>query len=288
MTSFTKHFDKRSMRIVDYDVCPYCGSVHIKKNGKSKGGHQRWICRDCSKTFSGRVNTIAFSSKLRPHQIKSILYGLIDNMTYSQISHLANVSNSTINLWRRKLEFQWRNKSKVVLKDKVWIDEMYVDLTGRNQKRGKGISDDSLRIFVALDENGTHFAKVEGTGLPSANDFRSVYSDIIEKGAIIIHDISSTGDAFKDNIEMTYKSKTKKGFKMLNIINSFCAQIRRMFFYHCGIRKRNIQKHLDFLCYNIMQSERGYKGKTRLMDETIFYSGINLIRKGLIQKSATL
>ena len=29
-----------------HKVCPICGSVHFKKNGKDKNGHQRYICLD--------------------------------------------------------------------------------------------------------------------------------------------------------------------------------------------------------------------------------------------------
>lgn len=31
--------------------CPYCGSIHVNKNGR-KYNKQRYICRDCKKTIS--------------------------------------------------------------------------------------------------------------------------------------------------------------------------------------------------------------------------------------------
>jgi transposase-like protein len=30
--------------------CPYCGSKHLVKNGRSRHGNQRWLCKECHKT----------------------------------------------------------------------------------------------------------------------------------------------------------------------------------------------------------------------------------------------
>ena len=38
-----------------YKACPICGSVHFKKNGKVKNGHQIYICLDCHKSYSDRI-----------------------------------------------------------------------------------------------------------------------------------------------------------------------------------------------------------------------------------------
>lgn len=32
--------------------CPNCGSIDIVKRGKTQAGSQRWLCRDCGKTFT--------------------------------------------------------------------------------------------------------------------------------------------------------------------------------------------------------------------------------------------
>ena len=45
-----------------HKACPICGSVHFKKNGKDKNGHQRYICLDCHKSFSDRTNTLFYWS----------------------------------------------------------------------------------------------------------------------------------------------------------------------------------------------------------------------------------
>lgn len=42
--------------------CPHCKSAHFIKNGKN-GNSQRFICKNCCKTFTTSNNTILFATK---------------------------------------------------------------------------------------------------------------------------------------------------------------------------------------------------------------------------------
>jgi transposase-like protein len=42
--------------------CPVCKSQSISKNG-TKDGRQRYLCKDCHKSFSDNNNSIVFKSK---------------------------------------------------------------------------------------------------------------------------------------------------------------------------------------------------------------------------------
>ena len=44
-------------------VCPHCGSVKSIKHG-TRNGRQRYLCKDCGKTFGDTNGTVAFRSKL--------------------------------------------------------------------------------------------------------------------------------------------------------------------------------------------------------------------------------
>ena len=39
-------------RFHDGICCPHCGLVDVKKNGKTKTGHQRFQCKGCGKSFT--------------------------------------------------------------------------------------------------------------------------------------------------------------------------------------------------------------------------------------------
>ena len=48
---------------LDAVVCPHCGSVKSIKHG-TRNGRQRYLCKDCGKTFGDTNGTVAFRSKL--------------------------------------------------------------------------------------------------------------------------------------------------------------------------------------------------------------------------------
>ena len=54
-------------------VCPICGGTHVQRNGKRKNGAQKFICKDCGKTFSIRKNTIFNGTR------KSLYGGRVDD-----------------------------------------------------------------------------------------------------------------------------------------------------------------------------------------------------------------
>ena len=52
------------------ECCPHCGSTAIKKIGKTKGGMQRYLCKDCHKSFSENYGLITHYSHLSEWQWK--------------------------------------------------------------------------------------------------------------------------------------------------------------------------------------------------------------------------
>ena len=58
-----EHRSYANSKDVDTVVCPHCGSVKVIKYGKSNG-RQRYLCKNCEKTFGDTNGTVAFRSKL--------------------------------------------------------------------------------------------------------------------------------------------------------------------------------------------------------------------------------
>lgn len=51
-----------SSQVKEIIICPHCGSVHAVRNGKVNG-KQRYICRDCNKSFGDFTNSIISGTK---------------------------------------------------------------------------------------------------------------------------------------------------------------------------------------------------------------------------------
>ena len=85
-------------------ACPHCGSISIKKHGKT-GGRQRYRCKDCNKTFCETSQTLMYHSRLTPAQWKGLLLGMVQNLTLAEIAGMIDTSVTTV----------WHNKNKVCI-----------------------------------------------------------------------------------------------------------------------------------------------------------------------------
>lgn len=85
------------------NCCPKCGSINYKKHG-TKDGRQRYICKDCKKTFSESNATIFYHSKLSTGQWKELLRGMVDRLSTTDISKNVGISQPAV----------WYNIQKVL------------------------------------------------------------------------------------------------------------------------------------------------------------------------------
>ena len=52
----------------DSSFCPHCQNKHIIKYGKDNKGNQRYLCKECSKTFSSITGSLLSYTKKQPYQ----------------------------------------------------------------------------------------------------------------------------------------------------------------------------------------------------------------------------
>ena len=86
---------KGKKEIKTSDSCPFCGSIRIKKHGKSKKGTPRIICKDCGKTFSSDIDILDQNSRLSDTQLAALYVGIVENQTIGNLAQKMNVRRST-------------------------------------------------------------------------------------------------------------------------------------------------------------------------------------------------
>lgn len=94
----------KDIRSADFMPCPNCGSVNTKKYGKVRG-KQRFLCKDCKKTFGYTTGSVIINAKVNEPQWKIMLRGFIENQSMKAISREAGLSPSSV----------WINKLKVCM-----------------------------------------------------------------------------------------------------------------------------------------------------------------------------
>ena len=46
------------------EACPWCGSSSFIRKGRNRDGSQRWLCRECGRTFPAKSRGLLAASKL--------------------------------------------------------------------------------------------------------------------------------------------------------------------------------------------------------------------------------
>lgn len=120
-------------RIIDNPECPHCHSSIIKRNGK-KGNMQRYLCKNCLRTFSATTHTPL--ARLR-HKAKWLDYmeGMLASKVLRKAATDYNISLGTSFRWRHRflqlpaeMKAQW-------LEGIVEADETFFAYSEKGNKR---------------------------------------------------------------------------------------------------------------------------------------------------------
>ena len=84
-------------------MCPICGGTHVQRNGKRKNGSQKYICRDCGKTFSIRKNTVFSGTRKDMATWMRYMECMSEGMTLDESAEKCRLSHKTSFLWRHKI-----------------------------------------------------------------------------------------------------------------------------------------------------------------------------------------
>lgn len=145
--------------------CIHCGSVKVKRNGKYRN-RQRYLCRDCGKSFNDLTNTPISRTRYLGKWAKYFQM-MVKGYTLPKIAKHLKIHISTAFYWRHKILFALRSMGFQMLKGIVESDETFFkeSLKGRRtldrkpKKRGgrdkkRGVSNLKIAVVVAQDRSG--------------------------------------------------------------------------------------------------------------------------------------
>jgi transposase-like protein len=99
--------------------CSRCGSNRYYKNG-TVHGQQRYVCKDCKRSFGGGVHSADVKNKA--------IYMYINNVGIRKIGRMVGVSFSVVINWIRKASEEIKMLKKVEGKDgmdEIELDEIF-------------------------------------------------------------------------------------------------------------------------------------------------------------------
>ena len=203
-------------RITDKRVCVYCSGEHVVKNGTRKDGTQRYLCRDCRKSFIPSSHSVTSRTKKHLSVWAKYLRCMMEKKTLAETAEECHIALSTSFAWRHKiLASLGELADKVYLEGTVEADETCFNVSYKGNhskstdfsmprpahKRGndnhtKGLSSEKVCVPCAISEGGLAYARPEKLGKASSECIEDAFDGIISPGAILRTDNEKAYRAF--------------------------------------------------------------------------------------------
>ena len=106
-------------RLNDGCSCIYCSGDHVVRNGKRKDGIQRFLCRDCKRSFIPSSDSVISGTRKRLSVWARYLECMLNKKTLKESSQICSLSITTAFIWRHKIL-----DALSELVDKVYLDGM--------------------------------------------------------------------------------------------------------------------------------------------------------------------
>jgi transposase-like protein len=281
-------FDEAAAEYRPRPACPSCGAESVK-DGISTSGRQRFLCTECHLRFDSLSQTIFDNCKKDLPTWVKFVECMTWNVQVEAAAEICGISHKTAFEWRHRIfatvdDYQ----DKIVLKGRIWIDEVYIsdtDLTkGYESSIKRGLSKQQICIAVAIDEHKNAVAVEIGHGKPSAKRLKAGLLSHIERGSVVVHDmekahlklIEAAGcdhEAYKaDCADPVY-------LECMSLVNNLCSWLKRYLWRYVGMRPVNLQSYLNWFAYMLrVNNARDKWPKTTRVVRHLLMSNINYRR----------
>ena len=275
MLSSSNHRDEISMesfvtkeRFANGRFCPICGCTHVKRNGHSGDGKQRYLCMDCGKTFAITTNSIVSGTHKDFSVWEKYIACMLNGLSVRKTAEICGIHRNTAFVWRHKILDALQNMAEdVVLDGIVEADETFFALSYKgnhktsktftmpreSRKRGKsshkrGLSHEKVCVPCAVNRNGLSIAKATNVGRVSSKDLHGLYDGRIESDSILVTDKMNSYVRFANAQDLYLvqlkTGKTIKGIYNIQHINNYHSQLKRFMRAFNGVATKYLNNYL--------------------------------------------
>ena len=248
--------------------CPHCGLVDVKKNGKTKTGHQRFQCKGCGKSFTYATRTIFHGVKLPLDTYLRYVHCMMHGMTVRATAYECRISKNAAFFLRHKiLDALQEMQSKLKLDGIVEADETFFRISfkgnhsrsqffsmprephmrGERSKK-RGISLEKVCVPCAVNRDGKSIAQIANWGRASVRSISSVFGGRISPDAVLCTDKHNAyvGFAEREGINLLQLKSTQRVSGTLGIqhINGYHSQLKTFMERFHGVATKYLNNYL--------------------------------------------
>lgn len=255
-------------RFANGRVCPVCGATHVVRNGQRKDGTQKYICKDCGKSFVITTNSIMSGTRKDLNVWIKYVDCMLNGFSVRKAAEECGIHRNTAFAWRHKILDALQNMANdVILDGIVEADETFFTISYKgNHKKSKkftmprephkrgnsthvrGLSSEKVCVPCALNRSGMSIAKVSNTGRVSTKDLHEIYDGRIDPSATLVTDKMNSYVRFSNanGIELVQlkTGKAKKGIYNIQHINSYHSQLKRFMKSFNGVSTKYLNNYL--------------------------------------------
>ena len=293
-------------------VCKTCGSHEIVKYGKDRNGNQRYICRDCGKTFTLSTDTVITNTKKPILTWKNFIISTIKGLSLAKSAEACDISVPTAFAWRHKI-FHAMNlpQAEVVFDGVVEMDETFINVSYKgNHKNSKTFTmprqsfrrgtdnhpksqDDRACVFCAVERGKRVWGAVPFCGLINVDRLTSLLDHRINDDTIVITDESHVFKRYLQDNQITNihlkgakgSGATKvppctQGAYHLNNINSLHHRLRNFLLRYNGVSTKYLNNYVAFFVW--MENNKKKQALERRGEKELIRDNSNLTVKNLL------
>lgn len=247
--------------------CPHCDSTHIIKYGNriTKKKKQRFLCKDCGKTYMFSTNTIMQGSHFERSVWADFITDTITGCSLDESAEKYHFSHVTAFNMRHKVlmaleDLQIANPT--ILSGTTECDETFVlesqkgtkipaDAGRKPRRHGakaqkSGISSEYIAICTGVQRDGQVIAESVNRAKPSACELKQIFEGHIADGTLILTDGLRSYNALKsvsDCTIMDVRTEDSNGFFNLNTVNSLHSYIKDTYIYYRGVATKYLNRY---------------------------------------------
>lgn len=259
-------------------VCPNCGSVQCVKNGTVRG-KQRFLCKDCEKTFGYTSKSVISNTKLSKEKWTEYIRCMIQGLSIRKCAEIIEVSVRTSFYMRHKIldainsHMDRGNISGIAEMDETFLAESYkgnhkksgFEIPRKSRKRGKqikkrGISNEQICIGTAIDKNGNLIMEMTCKGRVTSKKLEKLYNGYITEGSTICTDSLSSYKTLSKKLNLKHKQipgRHSDGIFNLSSINSLHSRFKRWMERFNGVSTKFLPNYLAWLKW--LEKAKGMK-----------------------------
>ena len=248
------------------DRCPYCGGHHIVRYGH-KRGKQRFLCRNCGKTFITTTHTIMSMSHYPASVWKDVISDTIRGHAIDFTAARLGLSHQCVFNMRHKFLLALQDiaaSDPTILGQVSELDETFVlecfkgkelpsNIDRPARKHGakaqkRGISNEYVCINTGVQRNGAAIAETVNRAKPDVSELQQIYSRRIEDGTLLLCDGLKSYASLADVANCTVMNinnadKKESSFYNLNTVNNFHSFIKERYNFYRGVATKYLNRY---------------------------------------------